>query len=1110
LTPRQKFTTGQLQGKLQVPQSEQGIGVDEGYGADPASKASAFQASHAYALEDRVVSGGYFYVVTTAGTSAGSAPTFPATVGASVSSGGATFTNYGRTGGGFRLGMLIPWTSGIRKHTTTTRGGGGGKGPKPPEQTEVTYDLDLAIMPGRGPLTVKKLKGNTEVIYQNMTTGPTGVPDPTVDPDAPYDPMFPDGSSVPYARPIERFSGALDVDGDGVHTGTIQAGSYANVAIYPGNDSQLPDPTIQSAVDALYGEGSTPAYRNRCLIVLTNFFLTKYGGAIPLIITYAEHLTIDTFELLFEHLSGRTGVLESTDYDYSGVRRLFLRGYVVTPPFSPSDVMEDLARVGNIYFTESDKIYARVRGSVAPVAALTSANLGWVDGETEDEERELDSLDFDIATETEIPRRVELTFVDPDRDYEQNSQGTSRQITSSEKVEKIELPLTLFSEEAREITQRELYEAEVQATKHSLSLDWSYLWLMPGDSITVAEDDGTTSRIFIESMKHCIGVMPVEGSAEETAAYSQPVSTSGGGVFEISPVPIPAMTIVSFGDIPALRTEDEGRPGYIAWVVKRAGDGEWHGAALYKIVEGEPQLVATFTAEATAGKVVTKLGLVADTSVEDSARTVTANSITDRVSLAAHGYEDGETVMLSNSGGSLPAGLDATTLYYVRDTTADSFKVSATLGGTAVDITSPGSGTHSVQRVVDVDLHDETVVLESVTPDQIANGSNACLFGNELLQVRTWERLAGYAARWRARDFTRGLKGTRPAVSTHAAGERFVLLNDAVKFVTQDIGELNTPRNYKAVTDGQSLDDAATVSYAWLGGSLRYPAVTSPKGWHDSDVNWRFACKGQPSLDGSGDRFLFEIMDGPGGSVVRPILGYTRDLFFPAALHSSSSVAGLSGRYGDKSYSVDVPGNRVEGDPYAGPLSGPNTGYMQNKPSDDRYLVQGTYKTSMTAATVLTGKDSVLGFAGGSAGDIWLIIGPTASGVTPFLQITTMNGTVYEDATGEASGTRYTIEILQSENKAHFYRNYTGRDSRPFYSLDLMPLTVGQPFATAASLCSWEDIGFVSAYPSADYDAATQEADFGSTQSTITVRMCQQRIIQGVVIDGLKTEVTFT
>ena len=76
--------------------------------------------------------------------------------------------------------------------------------------------------------------------------------------------------------------------------------------------------------------------------------------------------------------------------------------------------------------------------------------------------------------------------------------------------------------------------------------------------------------------------------------------------------------------------------------------------------------------------------------------TVTADSGTDIITLAAHGLTEGHIVHFANSGGALPAGLTAKTIYYLRDVTTNTFKVAATRGGAAVDLTTNGTGTNSV------------------------------------------------------------------------------------------------------------------------------------------------------------------------------------------------------------------------------------------------------------------------------------------------------------------------------------------------------------------------------------------------------------------------------
>ena len=61
----------------------------------------------------------------------------------------------------------------------------------------------------------------------------------------------------------------------------------------------------------------------------------------------------------------------------------------------------------------------------------------------------------------------------------------------------------------------------------------------------------------------------------------------------------------------------------------------------------------------------------------------------------AHGFANGAGVMVS-SAGVLPAPLLPEVQYFIRDVTTDTFKLAATSGGAAVDVTTAGTGVHSV------------------------------------------------------------------------------------------------------------------------------------------------------------------------------------------------------------------------------------------------------------------------------------------------------------------------------------------------------------------------------------------------------------------------------
>ena len=75
--------------------------------------------------------------------------------------------------------------------------------------------------------------------------------------------------------------------------------------------------------------------------------------------------------------------------------------------------------------------------------------------------------------------------------------------------------------------------------------------------------------------------------------------------------------------------------------------------------------------------------------------TFTVDTSTDIITSASHGLSDGTIVHVASTA-TLPTGLSANTVYYVISSTSSTFKLSLTSGGSAIDISSTGSGTHSV------------------------------------------------------------------------------------------------------------------------------------------------------------------------------------------------------------------------------------------------------------------------------------------------------------------------------------------------------------------------------------------------------------------------------
>ena len=71
--------------------------------------------------------------------------------------------------------------------------------------------------------------------------------------------------------------------------------------------------------------------------------------------------------------------------------------------------------------------------------------------------------------------------------------------------------------------------------------------------------------------------------------------------------------------------------------------------------------------------------------------TVTFNATTDIATISGNVFENGQSIVFS--GGTLPAELNTSTTYYVVERSGNTFKVAASVGGAAINLSTAGSGT---------------------------------------------------------------------------------------------------------------------------------------------------------------------------------------------------------------------------------------------------------------------------------------------------------------------------------------------------------------------------------------------------------------------------------
>lgn len=91
------------------------------------------------------------------------------------------------------------------------------------------------------------------------------------------------------------------------------------------------------------------------------------------------------------------------------------------------------------------------------------------------------------------------------------------------------------------------------------------------------------------------------------------------------------------------------------------------------------------------------------------------NTGNEMISITSHGFLDGMVVRFSTTT-TLPTGLSANTDYYIISANTNDFKVSATFGGSAIDISTTGSGTHTVYGA-------NQFAFKDITPETLLTGT---------------------------------------------------------------------------------------------------------------------------------------------------------------------------------------------------------------------------------------------------------------------------------------------------------------------------------------------------------------------------------------------------
>ncbi len=287
--------------------------------------------------------------------------------------------------------------------------------------------------------------------------------------------------------------------------------------------------------------------------------------------------------------------LAASDIDVTTIDQE-VRGYTVSEIGSVRNVLSQLQACYPFDIIQSGYKAKFVKRGGASVATVTWQDLGQDISLTQ--EREMES---------QLPYKVELTYLDKDLNYEANVQFSERP-TTSENIVRLNIPIVLTPDEAAQIADV-LHSNYFQDRKGAaFKLPPTFRYIEPSDVITLQMK--TVSHVVRLTNINSLSTGSMECASKQSLATTyESVAVGEAGPVKPDTIPSIANPIAGTLDIPVIN-DIQDKPGYHA-VVTHTSDS-WVGGTLFRARDGvtfeQVQAFSSITVWGTCSTILTSHG----------------------------------------------------------------------------------------------------------------------------------------------------------------------------------------------------------------------------------------------------------------------------------------------------------------------------------------------------------------------------------------------------------------------------------------------------------------------------------------------------------------------
>lgn len=186
--------------------------------------------------------------------------------------------------------------------------------------------------------------------------------------------------------------------------------------------------------------------------------------------------------------------------------------------------------------------------------------------------------------DSQLPRRVEITYFDASREYDPGEQAAERTSSTSTSLVRIEVPVVMTANEAAQCAETLIYLYHLERTTLNFSVPWRdpYNKLQPSDPITVVTPQATYFCRITEKNEESNRVINITAKLASVGIYS-PTALGSASALSGLPISLCGPTIMDLLDIPTVSGYND-YPGVI--VAARGAYTGWRGASIYRSDDG--------------------------------------------------------------------------------------------------------------------------------------------------------------------------------------------------------------------------------------------------------------------------------------------------------------------------------------------------------------------------------------------------------------------------------------------------------------------------------------------------------------------------------------------